>query len=223
MHRNTRRRPFRPFGYYFITTNVSQGFILLGTDVFGHLLAHTIHLAAHITECRVIAYKINSDHIHIIVQIAPTKTISDFMGSMKLNFSRGTNSILARNFKSQNKRGFVYPGEDSNLCLVGINKFKWQYFYHSHLITSKRDFDNHVRYIRNQHIKHKLSVNKFCFVDKTHKFRYRWWFWGGKIRAGIFPPAFNINPKIYFAKFSVAKSQLNSFQISSRYLGRALR
>jgi len=158
MHRNSQRRPYRPFGYYFITTNVSEGFVLLDTDIFGFLLAHTIHLA---------------DHVHLIVQLGSRRTISDYLGSMKRNFSRQANVIIERNFKSQEDVANAYPGKDLNLRLAGMNKFKWQYSYHSHLISSKRDFDNHVNYILKQHVKHSLRSNKFCFVDKAPVFEYR--------------------------------------------------
>ncbi len=40
LHRNRQRRPYRSFGYYFITTNVSEGFTILNQYVYGHLLEH---------------------------------------------------------------------------------------------------------------------------------------------------------------------------------------
>ncbi|MCF7826665.1 MAG: transposase [Candidatus Marinimicrobia bacterium] len=172
MHRNSQRRPFRSFGYYFITPNVSQGFLILDTHLFGYLLEHVIHLAAMVNDCQIIAYKINPDHIHLLIRIGKEKTISQFMGSMKRNFSRQANSMLKRIFKSNKSLGVCSPGEDSNPRLVCLNKFKWQTSYHSHLITSRQDFENHVQYIKNQYIKHELKENKFYFENETHEFMY---------------------------------------------------
>ena len=173
-HRNSRRRPYRPFGYYFVTTNVDRGNLYLDSNIFGYLLEHVIHLSALVNFTRPIAYKINPDHIHLLVQIGRTRTISDFMASMKRNFSRQANLIITRNQRSIfDYRENISPGEDLNLRLVGIDKFKWQKSYHSHLITSKRDFDNHLRYIKNQYLKHDLGENKFYYVDKYHVFKYR--------------------------------------------------
>lgn len=163
-HRNTRRRPYRPFGYYFITTNVREGFDILDSKLFGHLLEYTLQVAAHINECRIIAYKINPDHSHLVVQIGASKTISQFVGSFKRNFTREANVILERCFPEK----LNHQGWDLNPNLgLGISKFKWQSSYYSHLITTKCDFDNHIAYIKTQHIKHKLHENKFCYIDKS--------------------------------------------------------
>lgn len=44
-------------------------------------------------------------------------------------------------------------------------KFKWQGSFHDHIIRDRRDFVHHVEYIRRQWLKHKLSENKYCFID----------------------------------------------------------
>ena len=168
MHRNSRRRPYRPFGYYFITTNVSEGFSILGKHIFGHLLEHIIHLSAHIHSVKIIAYKINPDHIHIIAQVGSKGTISKYVGSLKRQFSRQVNQILSLDLPE----GRDSPGDDSNRRLAFCDNFQWQKSYHSHLITSQRDFDNHIQYILKQYKHHELEENKFCFVDHKHVFKF---------------------------------------------------
>ncbi len=169
MHRNSRRRPYRPFGYYFITTNVSEGYMFLNRNIFGFLLEHVLHLSAQLHHVKLVAYKINPDHVHLIAQIGPRGTISDYMGSWKRQFSRQMNQILFR----EDFRTAGYPGEDSNPHLRNSRNFKWQSSYHSHLITSRQDFDNHVKYILNQHEHHELPENKFCYVDNDHVFKFK--------------------------------------------------
>ena len=163
-HRNTRRRPFRRFGYYFITTNVSEGFSILDQYEYGHLLEHIIFYAASIHSVQVIAFKLNPDHVHLVAQIGKIGTISDYMASWKRQFSRQVNVLLHHRYS---------PGRDSKPDLEKINKFRWQPSYHSHLITSKPDFDNHINYIINQKKHHNLGENKFCFVDHKHVFNFK--------------------------------------------------
>jgi len=153
-HRNTRRRPYRPFGYYFVTTNVSQNLALLDSEIYAHLLEHILHLSAKLHHVKVIAYKINPDHVHLICQLGAKGTISQYMGSWKRQFSRQADQLL------------MYD-------LVDAPKFKWQASYHSHLITCLRDFNTHVKYIEYQYCHHNLSENKFLFVDSNPVFDYK--------------------------------------------------
>jgi hypothetical protein len=44
-------------------------------------------------------------------------------------------------------------------------KFKWQGSFHDHIIRDRKDFLNHLAYIRRQWLKHKLPENKYCFID----------------------------------------------------------
>ncbi|MBC8190812.1 MAG: transposase [Candidatus Marinimicrobia bacterium] len=175
MHRNSRRRPYRPFGYYFITTNVCEGFAVLNRLDYGHLLEHVLYFSARIHSSTIIAYKINPDHVHLIVQIGKKGTISDFMGSWKRQFSRQVNQLLFQEALSNTvyPGNDVPPGDDSNRRLVTTNNFRWQKSYHSHLITSHRDFENHINYILKQQKHHGLEDNKYCFVDHGHVFKFK--------------------------------------------------
>lgn len=175
MHRNSRRRPYRPFGYYFITTNVSEGFFILERFDFGHLLEHVLYYSAQIHFTTIIAYKINPNHIHLLVQIGKKGTISSFMGSWKRQFSRQVNQLVLQDVsrKSNSSNDSSRPSDDSISRLRNTNKFSWQKSYHSHLITSRQDFDNHINYILKQQEHHRLEDNKFCFVDHKHVFTFK--------------------------------------------------
>lgn len=96
MYQNSQKRIYRAFGIYFITSNVSTGLNYLGEDIFGHLLENLIHISATINDCSVIAYKINPDHIHLLIQTGEMIGISTFMGTLKRNFTRYANFILSQ-------------------------------------------------------------------------------------------------------------------------------
>jgi len=160
-HRNSQRRPYCRHGFYFVTTNVSENFLALENRAFGFLLEHILHLSALVHDVDLIAYKLNPDHIHILVQIGEHGTISDYVGSFKRQFSRQVNENLKR---------LSNPGDDSNRHLVSLNRFRWQKSYHSHLVSSKLDFENHIKYIRKQHEHHQLPEDRHCFVDEKHRF-----------------------------------------------------
>lgn len=160
-YRNRQRRPYRRFGYYFITTNVSENFALLGMFEFGFLLEHILHLSARLKGVKLVAYKINADHVHVLVQIGDSGTISEYVASWKRQFSRQANVLIRQRF---------IQSRDSNPDLVKINLFRWQPSYHSHLVTTKRDFKNHLNYIRNQMEHHDLQDNRHCFVESNHLF-----------------------------------------------------
>ncbi len=164
LHRNRQRRPCRPFGYYFVTTNVSEEFSVLNGNEYGHLLEHVLFYSAGIHSVSVIAFKVNPDHVHLIAQIGQSGTIADYVASWKRQFSRQVNVLIQR-------RGSL--GRDSNPDLVNFDKFRWQPSFHSHLITSKQDFDNHINYILKQQKHHGLEDNKFCFVDYGHVFKFK--------------------------------------------------
>lgn len=46
-------------------------------------------------------------------------------------------------------------------------KFKWQSSFHDHIIRDRKDFVNHLEYIRRQWLKHKLLENKYCFINQA--------------------------------------------------------
>jgi REP element-mobilizing transposase RayT len=46
-------------------------------------------------------------------------------------------------------------------------KFKWQGSFHDHIIRNRKDFVHHLEYIRRQWLKHKLSENKYCFINRV--------------------------------------------------------
>jgi hypothetical protein len=46
-------------------------------------------------------------------------------------------------------------------------KFKWQGSFHDHIIRDRKDFVHPLEYIRRQWLKHKLSENKYCFINQA--------------------------------------------------------
>jgi REP element-mobilizing transposase RayT len=46
-------------------------------------------------------------------------------------------------------------------------RFKWQGSFHDHIIRDRKDLVHHLEYIRRQWLKHKLSENKYCFINRV--------------------------------------------------------
>ena len=142
----------------------------------------------------VYGYKINPQHVHLLIQTGEKFDFSNVMGALKRNFSRDCNTLMndGRFIRHSPKCGETPPkGDDSNRRLLDddafkihveklnelhqqfINKygqchkfppFKWQKSFHFHVVNNQRDFTNHLRYIDNQWIKHDLKENKFCYI-----------------------------------------------------------
>ena len=47
-----------------------------------------------------------------------------------------------------------------------FSKFKWQSSFYDHFIRDRKDLYHHLKYIKNQWIKHDLKENTYCFVDE---------------------------------------------------------
>lgn len=147
MHRNSQKRIILEDSIYFITTNTYNSYPYFGEYSFCDVLKADIHLTQELKKFELFAYKINPDHIHIMLKPNEENNLSEIMRSLKTNSSRNINRLISYNPKRQ------------------IKKFKWQRSFNDHIIRNDADFKNHVEYIANQWIKHNLSENNYCYID----------------------------------------------------------
>jgi len=194
LHRNSQKRIYVDQGIYFITTNTYQSFPYFSEDIFCELFEAELELCKKLKGFEVYGYKINPQHVHLLIQTGEKFDFSNVMGALKRNFSRDCNTLMndGRFIRHSPKCGETPPkGDDSNRRLLDddafkihveklnelhqqfINKygqchkfppFKWQKSFHFHVVNNQRDFTNHLRYIDNQWIKHDLKENKFCYI-----------------------------------------------------------
>ncbi|UCH98166.1 MAG: transposase [Candidatus Aminicenantes bacterium] len=201
VYKNSQRRLLVKHGLYFISTNTSNNYPYFTEDIFCHLFLDELHHTQQLKSFEIYGYKINKEHIHLLIQPLGECNYSQIMESLKSNFSRDINRILG--FSSP--RGLIGPNAGARapaknssqmvpnspapkanppnpaierykkyrpqfLKKYGNNhhfpKFKWHPSFFDHLIRCKTDLLDHVRYLRNQWMKHKEPKNKYCFIDE---------------------------------------------------------
>ncbi|SRR5690606_12397225 len=148
MHKNSQKRIILEGTIYFITTNTFNSYPYFNDHNLCDVLKADIHLVKDLKNFDLFAYKINPDHIHILLKPGENANISEIMRSLKTNSSRNINRLIDFN---SNRR---------------LKKFKWQKSFNDHIIRDDKDFIKHAEYIENQWIKHNLSENRYCYIDK---------------------------------------------------------
>lgn len=160
---------------YLLTTNTQGGVPFFQEDIFCNIFIDVLANCQKIKPFNLIAFKINPDHIHVILQPTGDFNISQIMQSVKKTASLQINQVMHSIFpKSQYSqyewtptlkvyrqcylRKFNYKGIHS------YPKFDWQDGFDDRLIKTKEAFKNRVFYVQNQHIRHDLPENKFLYV-----------------------------------------------------------
>jgi len=180
LHRNSQKRIYVDQGIYFITTNTYQSFPFFSRDIFCELFIAELELCQKLKGFTVYGYKINPQHIHLLIQTGEKFDFSNVMHFLKRNFSQNANKMVGdvhqrrRCASSPLMSAFddiVEKYKRQFTAKYGIHHkippFKWQKSFHFHVVNNQKDFTNHLRYIDNQWIKHELKENKFCFIAPT--------------------------------------------------------
>ena len=262
MHRNSQKRYIVENAVYFIITNTFNRVEYFNEDILGKLLVEDLLETQRLKCFNLFAYKINPEHIHVLIQPRGKDSYSEIMRSFKTNFSRNANRVMGFDANFEKLIVSRPAGLPSNVppqarsrdlacndipcdlacndipcdlacndipcdlacndipCDLACNdiprnlaaggasynpggnalstrsilndavylsriaeyrqrfaakykfdalfpKFKWQGSFRDHIIRDRRDFVFHVEYIYQQWVKHKLSENKFCFIDHT--------------------------------------------------------
>ena len=124
-------------------------------------------------EFKLYAWCIMYDHVHLMFRPGDRVNYSQIMMSVKSNFSRDANRIIAGEAPKPRLQGRQHSHRDSCTYEVvaldkymdefdeahSIPRFRWQKSFMDHVIRNHRDFDNHMAYIENNHIKHGLPSN----------------------------------------------------------------
>ena len=180
LHRNSQKRYYIENAIYFITTNTYNGYPYFENDILCELFAHELNWCKQIQQFKTHGYKINPDHIHLLIQPIGKYNYSEIIRSLKTNFSRDANRIMGYNnsfkhlkarsrdlaFTDCEKLVRAYQNQFIKKCCFNHNipQFKRQSSFHDHIIRNDFDYFQHLKYIQNQWIKHKLPINKWCWV-----------------------------------------------------------
>ena len=95
-HRNSQKRYYIPGAMCFITMNTRDRQPFFKEDILCRLFLDEIDICRVIKECGIIAYKVNPDHIHIIIQPSGKANYSECIRSLRTNFSRNVNRVIER-------------------------------------------------------------------------------------------------------------------------------
>jgi REP element-mobilizing transposase RayT len=195
LHRNSPKRFYFPGATYFITMNTRDKQPFFKDDILCRLFADEIEICSRLKQCSFQAYKINPNHIHLLIKPSSCANFSEVLRSLKTNFSRNANRVMGHkdftdNMESfNNRRGHVTPltmiAEQNEVILNHLKKvalyheewsknkgtgiifpvFKWQPSFRDHIIRDEEDLRIHLRYIEIQWKKHKLGENKWCWIS----------------------------------------------------------
>ena len=190
---HSQKRIYKKNGIYFITTNTYNNHQYFDEDIFCCLFTSHLKLIQNTKNCLIYAYKINPNHIHLLIKTAGIFNYSQIMHFLKRNFSLNANKIIGFTQEGNiplhklNDTNIKKKAEDSipphdvfNKIILQLrddflekygknhpfHPFKWQKSFHFHIVENRDDFFRHLGYIKKQHIKHELQENKYCFIDK---------------------------------------------------------
>jgi putative transposase len=179
-HKNSQKRFYLDDALYFITTNTYRRDPYFNEDIFCELLIDEINLCMDMKHCNLIGYKINPDHVHLLIKPGNNFNYSMIMRCIKLQFSRDINSIIKGDIPECRLNGYqdsynlqrrydiinyrYYHDTIMKMVVCPIPLFKWQKSFHYHINENERDYCNHLYYLQHQWIKHGLKENKWLYI-----------------------------------------------------------
>lgn len=180
LHHNSQKRYYIKNAIYFITTNTLNGYPYFENDVLCELFVYELNWCKKIHGFKIHGYKLNPEHVHLLIQPIGKYNYSEIIHSLKRNMSRNINIVFGYDpFPNHMKAGLINPAFKQHVDLLhnlrkqfidkygsnhNIPKFKWQLSFYDHIIRNDFDHFQHLKYIQNQWIKHELPSNKWCWV-----------------------------------------------------------
>lgn len=165
LHRNSQKSIYIDGGTYFVTFN-TYGRIPYFEDMnYCDLFIYQLKIAKSIHLFSLFGFVIIPDHVHLLLKPSEKSNISKIMFTIKRQFSRNVNVSPPRGFEGAQSLGRLHGRihgtrhANQHARRFDMTRFKWQKSYHDHYFRNKRDFDNHLRYINTNHLKHGLHDN----------------------------------------------------------------
>lgn len=159
---------------YFITTNVQNRMTHFNEDIFCNIFIDDMAKCQEIKPFNLIGFKINPDHVHIILQPTGSFNISQIMHNTKKVSSLHINQILHCMFPVNPYDKFGWPPNMvfHRRCFMRkynytghhpFNIFDWQKSFDDQLIRTPEELNGYINYLDLQVTKHNLSENKFLY------------------------------------------------------------
>ena len=181
LHRNSQKRYYIDGVVYFITIGTHNRYPYFDIDLLCKLFVYELNVCQKLKKFDIHAYKINPEHIHLLIQPGGKYNYSQIVHSLKRNFTRNVNYVIGYDFLSSCLKarlinlafGKHYESliemrnifKNEHHLNHPIPRFKWQSSFHDHIIRDKHDYYRHLKYIENQWIHHKLKENKWCYIN----------------------------------------------------------
>ena len=83
MHKNSQKRKYYDNSIYFITTNTHNSFPYFEEDIFSELLVNNVYYCKKIKKFNLFAYKVNYDHIHLLIEAMGIENYSKILQNIK--------------------------------------------------------------------------------------------------------------------------------------------
>ena len=189
-YKNSPKRYYFKNKIYSVTTCTWNKDPFFEEDIFCELFIQELNICKEIKKFKLYGYKINPDHVHMIIKPGDKANISEIMRSIKTNFSRDANRVILPKIGDDPNIGEVpnigkvprprlYLGiPDSCQFLEKFHckyhkkypnknfypKFKWQRSFWCHIINSEKELINQIKYLEKQWIKHGLNENKWLYI-----------------------------------------------------------
>jgi REP element-mobilizing transposase RayT len=93
-HRNSQKRKYIPGRVYFITTNTFNSFPYFENDILCQLFEKELEFCRKLFGFEIYAYKINPDHIHLLICPGNNHNYSAIMQFVKRHFTRNCNIVM---------------------------------------------------------------------------------------------------------------------------------
>ena len=159
---------------YLITSNTQGRVPFFQEDIFSNIFIDDLAHCQKIKPFNLIGFKINPDHVHIILQPMGKFNISQIMHNIKKTSSLHINQIMHSIFPNSPYEKFEWT---PNLMFYsrcfkrkynykGIHSypaFDWQKGFDDQLIRTRKELKDSVHYLDKQVIKHNLPENKFLY------------------------------------------------------------
>ena len=96
---------------YFLTANTAGRKPFFKCEILAELFIEELKICRDIKKFKLLAFCVNYDHFHILIQPSKTANVSEIMRSLKTNFSRNANRVLVEKFETQqrpwHRQGFL--------------------------------------------------------------------------------------------------------------------
>ena len=126
----------------------------------------------------ILAYKINPDHVHLLIRTGELCNISEIIQSIKRNSNINMNKVIHVDDSSKEYQDLdqfdnlpvyakMWSRKFNNQPNYFMPRFSWQTRFIESLIKSRKELKNVIAYLGRQHSKHRLPDNIYLLKNQS--------------------------------------------------------